>query len=202
MGLKILFIDNFDSFTYNLVDEFEKRDCEVVVYRNNITLENLEVLMTKINPGLIVISPGPSSPKDAGICIDLIKNYQGKVPILGVCLGHQCMIEALGGVVDRAINTVHGKADLITHDKKTIFAGLESPLLAGRYHSLAGKVIPDCFEVSARASDNEVMAIRHKVYFLEGVQFHPESIMTTLGGKIIENVIDLCKKKNNLKQLK
>ncbi|HIH21484.1 MAG: anthranilate synthase component II [archaeon GW2011_AR21] len=192
--MNVLFIDNFDSFTYNLVDEFGKRGCKVTVYRNNTPMKIIGEVVEKIKPKLVVISPGPSNPANAGICIHLIKKYFGKIPILGVCLGHQCIIEAFGGVVAGAKQIVHGKSCKIKHDGKTIFEGLENPFLAGRYHSLAGRKIPECLEVSAASPDGEVMAVRHKTEkFVEGVQFHPESIMTTLGGKIIENVIKLCK---------
>lgn len=190
--MKVLFIDNFDSFTYNLVDEFEKRQCECLVYRNNTPLQKIHGIVKQFKPNIIVISPGPSSPKEAGICIELIKYYKGVLPILGVCLGHQCIIEAFGGVVSRANQTVHGKPSSISHDGKTIFSGLENPFQAGRYHSLVGKKIPNCLEVTARSRDEEVMAVRHKKYFIEGVQFHPESILTACGGKIIENMIKMC----------
>ena len=195
--MKVLFIDNFDSFTYNLVDEFEKRNCAVLVYRNNISLTQLRGIINDFKPNLLVISPGPGSPKEAGCCLDLITHYQGKLPIFGVCLGHQCIIEALGGVVSKAQETVHGKPSKIFHDGKTIFKNLDNPLQAGRYHSLAGTKIPDLLEISAHSPDEKVMAVRHKKYFLEGVQFHPESILTTLGGKIIENLINLCGGKKN-----
>lgn len=192
--MNVLLIDNFDSFTYNLVDEFEKRDCKVIVYRNNAPLEKISEVAEENKIALIVISPGPSNPQNAGICIPVIKEFAGKIPIFGVCLGHQCIIEAFGGTVGRAKQIVHGKSSKIKHDGKTIFASLENPFLAGRYHSLAGTKIPECLEVSASSPDGEVMAARHKQFLIEGVQFHPESILTTMGGKIIENMIGLCKK--------
>lgn len=182
-------IDNFDSFTYNLVDEFEKRNCKVFVYRSNISLKNFEKIVEDINPKLIVISPGPSAPKDAGISIDIIKCYAGKIPIFGVCLGHQCIIEAFGGIVDKAPEILHGKPSKITHDRKTIYKNLESPFQAGRYHSLAGFKIPDELIVSAKSNSNIVMGVRHKKFFVEGVQFHPESILTPSGGLIIKNLL-------------
>lgn len=188
--MNILMIDNFDSFTYNLVDEFEKRDCKVFVYRNSIGLKNFEKIVKKINPKLIVISPGPSAPKDAGISIEVIKRYAGKIPIFGVCLGHQCIIEAFDGVVGRAPEIFHGKPSKIIHDKKTIYENLENPFQAGRYHSLAGLKIPDELIVSAKSDSNIVMGIRHKKFFIEGVQFHPESILTPSGGLIIENLLE------------
>jgi len=191
--MKILMIDNFDSFTHNLVDEFEKRNCKVDVYRNNIGMMNFDKIVEKIKPILIVISPGPSTPKDAGISIEVIRNYAGKIPIFGVCLGHQCIIEAFNGVVDRAPEVMHGKPSRVTHDKNTIFKNIENPLQAGRYHSLAALEIPDEIEVSAKSDSNIVMGVRHKNYFVEGIQFHPESILTPSGGLIIENVLSMIK---------
>jgi len=193
--MNVLFIDNFDSFTYNLVDEFEKRGCKCIVYRNNVQLQKIDAIVKGFNPRLVVISPGPSSPKEAGICIDLIKRYKGKLPIFGVCLGHQCIVKAFGGIVARANNTVHGKPSNIRHDGKGVFKGMENPFQAGRYHSLAGKRIPNCLEVTASSEDEPVMGVRHKRYFIEGVQFHPESILTTSGGQMIGNVIEMCHKK-------
>ena len=190
--MNVLFIDNFDSFTFNLVDEFAKRNCKVLVYRNNAPLEKIHSVVKEFLPRLIVISPGPGSPREAGICIELIKKYKGVLPIFGVCLGHQCIIEAFGGVVGQANETVHGKPSKIMHDGKGIFAGLENPFQAGRYHSLAGKKIPACLQVTAHSVDEKVMGVRHKKYFIEGVQFHPESILTACGGKIIENLINMC----------
>lgn len=186
--MKVLFIDNFDSFTYNLVDEFRKRDCEVVIYRNDVDLDVIDKVVEKEKPRLIVISPGPSTPKQAGNCIDVIKSYAGKIPIFGVCLGHQAIIEAFGGKVDRAPEIVHGKPTKIEHDGEGIYKGVENPLQAGRYHSLSGIEIPDCLDVTVKVNDI-VMGVKHKNYFIEGVQFHPESILTPAGGKIIENLI-------------
>ncbi|MDQ7821837.1 MAG: aminodeoxychorismate/anthranilate synthase component II [Candidatus Eremiobacteraeota bacterium] len=185
---KILFIDNFDSFTYNLVDEFEKRRCLVKIYRNNLAMDEYEALFREFSPDLLVFSPGPSAPRDAGCSIDLIKTYAGKVPMFGVCLGLQCMIEAFGGKVGHAGEIVHGKTSLITHDGKGIFSGLPSPLPVGRYHSLAGLEIPLVLEVAARKKDI-VMAVRHQSLPVTGVQFHPESILTAAGGAIIDNVL-------------
>jgi anthranilate synthase/aminodeoxychorismate synthase-like glutamine amidotransferase len=183
-------IDNFDSFTHNLVDEFEKRDCKVYVYRNNVGMKNFEKIMKKIKPKLIVISPGPSTPKNAGISISAIKKYAGKIPIFGVCLGHQCIIESFNGVVNRCKEVLHGKPSKVTHDKKTIYKNIENPFQVGRYHSLSGLKIPNELEISAKTSNNVVMGVRHKKYFVEGVQFHPESILTPSGGLIIENLLE------------
>ena len=191
--MNILMIDNFDSFTHNLVDEFEKRNCKVFVYRNNIGIENFDKIVKKIKPRLIVISPGPGTPKDAGISIDVIKKYSGKIPIFGVCLGHQAIIEAFGGVVNRCKEVLHGKPSKVTHDQKTIYKNIENPLQVGRYHSLAGLKIPDELEVSARSDSNIVMGVRFKKDFVEGVQFHPESILTPTGGLIIENLLSMVK---------
>jgi|TARA_B100002003_G_C13999309_1_gene482480 anthranilate synthase/phosphoribosyltransferase len=189
--MNVLFIDNFDSFTYNLVDEFAKRGCQVLVYRNNTPLEKINQVVKDFMPRLIVISPGPSSPSEAGNSVELIKEYAGVLPLFGVCLGHQCIVEAFGGDVGKASEIVHGKPSSIEHDGKSIFSGLENPFQAGRYHSLTGLNIPSCLEVSAN-SNGVVMGVRHKKYFIEGVQFHPESILTREGGKMIENLISKC----------
>ena len=191
--MELIMIANFDSFTYNLVDEFEKRNCKVHVYRNNIGMENFKRIVQKIKPKLIMISPGPSTPKEAGISIPSIKEYCGKIPIFGVCLGHQSIIEAFDGIVGRAPEVLHGKPSKIRHDGGTIFKGLENPLQVGRYHSLAGLKIPEELEISARSESDVVMGVRHKKFFVEGVQFHPESILTPSGGLIIENLLAMIK---------
>jgi len=190
---KILMIDNFDSFTYNLVDEFEKRGFEMIVYRNDTSIETIEKVIEKNKLSLIVISPGPSHPSEAGNSISIIKRFMGKIPIFGICLGHQAIIEAFGGRVGKVGEVVHGKASAIQHDSKTIFEGIANPFLAGRYHSLGGLEIPDCLEISAR-KDNIIMGVRHKEFkenFIEGVQFHPESILSPAGVNIIENIINM-----------
>jgi len=189
--VNVLFIDNFDSFTYNLVDEFAKRGCRVLVYRNNTPVEKIVEVAKDFKPDLIVISPGPSTPKDAGNSINVINTFLGKIPIFGVCLGHQCIIEALGGRVGAASAIVHGKPSPIKHDGKKIFTELENPFQAGRYHSLTGLKIPSCLEITATTGEI-VMGVRHREYFAEGVQFHPESILTIEGGKIIQNLIIQC----------
>ena len=191
--MNVVMIDNFDSFTYNLVDEFEKRNCNVVVYRNNIEFENFKKAVQKVNPKLIVVSPGASSPKDAGISIEAIKFYAGKIPVFGVCLGHQAIIEAFGGIVDKAPQVFHGKSSKITHDNKTIYKNLENPLQVGRYHSLAGLKIPEELIVNAKTDNGIVMGVRHKNFFVEGVQFHPESILTPNGSFMIENLLEELK---------
>lgn len=195
--MKVLFIDNFDSFVYNLVDEFEKRDCEILVYRNNANIGVIDNTVKKFKPELIVISPGPSTPKDAGNSIAIIKEYFDKIPIFGVCLGHQCIVEALGGMVGSAPEIIHGKPSKIKHDGLGIYKGIENPFQAGRYHSLTGIDVPYCMEISARSEKGIVMGIRHKECFVVGVQYHPESILTPAGGKLIENLIRLVENKAN-----
>lgn len=184
----ILFIDNYDSFTYNLVQYFGELYGNIEVYRNDeITL--LDIEMKK--PDYIIISPGPCTPDEAGISIDVIKHFAGKIPILGVCLGHQAIAQAFGGEVVKAKRLMHGKTSNIIHDNKTIFAGIPSPFKANRYHSLIvnEQSIPESLIVTARTSEGEVMAIRHKDFPIEGVQFHPESILTEYGKEIISNFI-------------
>jgi len=184
----ILMIDNFDSFTYNLVQYFSMLKKEVKVYRNNaITVAEAMAL----NPEFIVISPGPGRPEDAGITIDLIKAAAGKIPILGVCLGHQAIGHAFGGDIIKAQRIMHGKTSDVTHDGKGLFKGLTSPFKAVRYHSLAIKqeTCPACFEVTARSEDGEIMGVRHREYLIEGIQYHPESIMTTTGKRQLANFI-------------
>ena len=188
--MNVILIDNFDSFTYNIVDEFEKRNCSVTVYRNDADMKIIRTAIKKLNPKLIVISPGPSAPKDAGISKEMIKKYSGKIPIFGICLGHQCIIECFGGIVSNAPEVIHGKPSKIIHDNKTIYKNVENPLQVGRYHSLCGLKIPDCLEISAKTDNGIVMGVRHKRFFVEGVQFHPESILTPMGGLIIENLLE------------
>lgn len=187
--MRVLFIDNFDSFTYNLVDEFKKLGCVVKIYRNNIPMGELDKILSDFQPGLIVISPGPSHPKDAGICIDIIKKYYTAFPILGVCLGHQALIEAFGGYVTRAPVPVHGKKSLVYHTGSNIFHNIPAQFYAGRYHSLYGSVIPDFFTVTARTSDNIPMAVENAELKIYGLQFHPESILTAEGSIIISNIL-------------
>jgi len=188
---KVLFIDNFDSFTYNLVDEFEKRKCKIEVYRNDVPIKKLKKIVSNFKPDLIVISPGPSTPKNAGNSISVVKEFAGKIPIFGICLGEQAIIEAFGGNVGKTFETVHGKPSLIHHNEKGIFYRLDNPIQAGRYHSLSGQKIPKDLEVTAKSDSGVIMGISHKKIFVEGVQFHPESILTPKGGKIIENILKL-----------
>ena len=185
---KILMIDNFDSFTYNLVQGFRTHGAEVIVFRNNaITIEEAQTL----RPTHLVISPGPGRPKDAGVSMPLIQEFASKIPILGVCLGHQCIVEAFGGKIVYAQQLMHGKTSIIQHDQTTIFTNLDNPMVAGRYHSLAADItrLPKNLDISASTEDNEIMAVRHKTYPIEGVQFHPESILTPLGEKLMHNFL-------------
>lgn len=190
--LNVLFIDNYDSFVFNLVDEFEKRDCSVSVWRNDITVERVFELYNDLpKPALVVISPGPGSPGDAGCCVDLVKQDYAGMPIFGVCLGHQSMVEACGGSVVGAEAIVHGKSSIVkTVPGSVLFAGMDSDLSVGRYHSLIGKLDTEVtgFNVTATLGDM-VMAIEHRERPLMGVQFHPESVLTPFGGKLVDNVI-------------
>src|SRR5581483_7272430 len=174
----ILLIDNYDSFTYNLAHLFGELGADVVVRRNDeITPDEAETL----SPSHLVISPGPGRPEDAGTSMDILDRLCGRVPILGVCLGHQALVQLFGGTVGQARELVHGKATFVTHDGRGIFNGLPEDFLAGRYHSLAATSVPDVFEISATAADGEVMAVRHRELPVDGVQFHPESVLTPHG---------------------
>ena len=186
--IDILMIDNYDSFTFNLVQYFGILGAKIKVCRNDkIGLSDIE----EMNPLKIVISPGPGRPADAGISNSLIKHFYKNIPILGVCLGHQCIGEVFGADIINSGIVVHGKTSLIYHDNKTIFKGLENPFKAARYHSLIinKNNIPSCFEVSSTTEDGIVMGIRHKNYKLEGIQFHPESFLTPYGLKILQNFL-------------
>jgi len=186
----ILVIDNYDSFTYNLVQYLGELGADVGVYRNDaITIEQ----MRELRPERIVISPGPGVPKDAGLSIAAIKEFSGKIPILGVCLGNQAIGEAFGGRVVRAESLMHGKTSEICHDSATIFRGLPYRFKATRYHSLIveKETLPDSLEVSATTPDGLIMGLRHRQYPIEGVQFHPESVMTEHGKKLLANFLEL-----------
>jgi anthranilate synthase/aminodeoxychorismate synthase-like glutamine amidotransferase len=186
----LLMIDNYDSFTYNLVQYFGELGQDVRVFRNDkISISDIEQLM----PDYIVISPGPCTPNEAGVSVDTICHFAGKIPILGVCLGHQCIGAAFGGKVIRAPYLMHGKTSMINHDGKTIFSGLPNPFEATRYHSLivAYDSIPACSEVSAWTDDSIIMGLRHKEVAIEGVQFHPESVLTSAGKSILRNFLTL-----------
>ncbi len=186
----ILMIDNYDSFTYNLVQYLGELGEELKVVRNDkITVQEIE----KLKPSRIVISPGPGRPSDAGISCEAIKYFAGKMPILGVCLGEQAIGEVFGGKVVRSDKLMHGKTSVVHHDGKTIFKSLPNPFTATRYHSLIveKKSLPDCLEVSAWTDEDEIMGLRHKEYKVEGVQFHPESILTEAGKKLLANFLAL-----------
>jgi len=188
----VFVLDNYDSFTYNLVQYLGELGAEVEVRRNDqVSIAEIEAL----RPERIVISPGPCTPADAGISVELIRHFAGKVPVLGVCLGHQAIGEAFGGKVVRAKNIMHGKTSRVEHDGKTIFKGLESPMTATRYHSLivADDQLPPELEVSAHTVERDgtrvIMGLRHRKFPVEGVQFHPESVLTDEGKKLVENFL-------------
>ena len=186
----ILVIDNYDSFAYNLVQYLGELGREPVAFRNDrITLEQIE----KMAPSHIVISPGPCSPLEAGISNDVVARFRGEIPILGVCLGHQCIGYAYGGAIKRALIPVHGKTSLIHHDGDTVFRGLATPLVGGRYHSLVidADSLPGALEVSARTEEGQIMGVRNREDVVEGIQFHPESILTEKGHDILANFLSL-----------
>jgi len=186
----LLLIDNYDSFTYNLYQYLCELGQEVVVIRNDkTTIGDIEVMA----PERIVISPGPGRPENAGISNDVIRYFAGKLPILGVCLGHQCVGQAFGATVKRAGEIKHGKSSLVYHDRQGLLAGLPNPFSAIRYHSLAviQDNLPDCFKVSAQTENGIIMGLRHKEYSIEGVQFHPESIMTKEGKDLLQNFLNM-----------
>ena len=188
----ILLIDNYDSFTYNLYQYMGIFEKDIKFVRNaKVTIEEIE----QLNPDRIVLSPGPKSPKEAGICIDVVKHFYQKKPILGICLGHQSIGAAFGAEIVHAKELMHGKQSLITQDGRGIFEGIPSPVHVARYHSLAvdEKTLPDVFEILARTEDGEIMAMQHKEYPLIGIQFHPESILTPYGARIIENFMKTVK---------
>jgi para-aminobenzoate synthetase component 2 len=187
----LLVIDNYDSFTYNLVQYLGELGETVEVYRNDqVTIDEIE---NRLRPERIVISPGPGTPDDAGVTLNVIKRFSGKVPLLGVCLGHQAIGQAFGGKVIRAPELMHGKASKVSHDGKTIFAGLSDEIVAGRYHSLIveRESLPACLQVSAQTADDVIMGLRHRELKVEGVQFHPESILTSEGKQLLANFLKL-----------
>ncbi|UXH42862.1 aminodeoxychorismate/anthranilate synthase component II [Rossellomorea vietnamensis] len=189
----ILMIDNYDSFTYNLVQFLGELGEELIVKRNDeVTLDEIEAL----SPDYLMISPGPCSPNEAGVSLEAIRAFAGKIPIFGVCLGHQSIAQVFGGDVIRAERLMHGKVSPMIHDGKTVFEGMPNPFNATRYHSLIVKreTLPDCFDISAETAQGEIMAIRHKYLPVEGVQFHPESIMTEQGKRLLLNFLNAYKK--------
>ena len=182
----LLIVDNYDSFTYNLAHLFEEIGAEVTVLRNDaIDADEAE----RIDPTHLVISPGPGRPPEAGATLEIVKRLGPRVPTLGVCLGHQAIVEAFGGEVGQAKRLVHGKAAAVAHDGRGLFEGLPDPLEGGRYHSLAATRVPDVLEVSATTDDGEVMGVRHRELPVEGVQFHPESVLTPLGPDLGRNFL-------------
>lgn len=193
----LLMIDNYDSFTYNLVQYFGELGADVVVHRNDqITVQEIE----KLDPKYIVVSPGPCTPNEAGVSIDTIKHFAGKKPILGVCLGHQSIGQAFGGNIVHASAIMHGKTSMMFHSDVGVFKGIDNPFEATRYHSLVIEkaTLPDCLEVTAWTQNaggdiDEIMGVRHKDYPIEGMQFHPESILTTAGHKLLRNFLETYK---------
>lgn len=185
----ILLIDNYDSFTWNLYQYFCELGASVTVKRNDdISLDDI----ASLTPHKIVISPGPCTPDDAGISLDVIRHYAGKIPLLGVCLGHQAIAQAFGARIVRAAKVMHGKTSPITHQQQGVFRGLNNPLTVTRYHSLLidPETLPDCFDVTARSAAGEIMGIRHRQWDLEGVQFHPESILSEQGHELLANFLN------------
>lgn len=185
----LLMIDNYDSFTYNLVQYLAEIGQEVEVVRNDkISIDEIN----KLNPQYIVISPGPCTPNEAGISLELIEAFKGKIPILGVCLGHQSIGQAFGGKIVHAQTIMHGKTSKISHNNKGVFRGIKNPFIATRYHSLVveKQTLPNCFDITAWTDDNEIMGIKHKELAIEGVQFHPESILSEHGHDLLKNFLD------------
>lgn len=186
MSARLLLIDNYDSFTYNLVQAFRVLGAQVDVYRND-AISNTQIETAGYSH--LVISPGPGRPADAGISIDAILACAGRMPVLGVCLGHQAIVEAYGGEVASAATLMHGKASAVHHDGSRLFAGLDNPFEAGRYHSLAARRMPQVLKVTAQTDDGEVMALQHRELPVVGVQFHPESVLTPQGDQLMENFL-------------
>jgi anthranilate synthase/aminodeoxychorismate synthase-like glutamine amidotransferase len=184
---RILLVDNYDSFTYNLAHLFEELGADVTVLRNDAVDADRAAAL---EPTHLVVSPGPGRPDGAGTSLEILRRLAPTVPTLGVCLGHQAIVEAFGGEVGQAQALVHGKASEVAHDGRGIFAGLPEPLPAGRYHSLAATRVPDCLEVSARTPDGEVMAVRHRQLPVDGIQFHPESVLTPDGAELGRNFLE------------
>ena len=190
MNARLLLIDNYDSFTYNLVQAFMVLGADVQVFRNDkITVDEALAL----EPTHLCISPGPGRPDDAGVSLDMIGAFEHRVPVLGVCLGHQCLVQHCGGQIVSAERLMHGKTSMVSHDAKTIYTGLSEPFQAGRYHSLTAESdsLPDTLEVTAQTGRGEIMGVRHRERPLEGVQFHPESVLTPEGDRLMQNFLQL-----------
>ncbi|MBS0614291.1 MAG: aminodeoxychorismate/anthranilate synthase component II [Proteobacteria bacterium] len=190
MTARLLLIDNYDSFTYNLVQAFLMLGAEVEVFRND-AITPAQALARQ--PTHVVISPGPGTPRQAGVSMDMIRAFAGKVPVLGVCLGHQSLMEVFGGQVVRAGRLMHGKVSPVLHDGRGVFEGMASPMQAGRYHSLIAEPasLPEVLEVSARTAEGEIMGVRHRQLTVEGVQFHPESVLTPEGPALMNNFLNM-----------
>lgn len=185
----IIFIDNFDSFTYNLVDQFRSLNHDVTIYRNSIDVDAIEQAVESLENPVLLLSPGPGRPADAGCMPQLIKRLQGKVPMIGICLGHQAIVEAYGGTVESAGNIVHGKVSMMSHQSHPIYKGLADTIAIARYHSLVATNIPECLTVTAEV-DGLVMSVTHEEHKVCGFQYHPESIMTTYGATLLSNAIE------------
>ncbi|MBC3796268.1 aminodeoxychorismate/anthranilate synthase component II [Acetobacterium tundrae] len=188
-------IDNYDSFTYNLVQYLEGLNEQVIVKRNDkITIDEIALM----KPAMIVLSPGPCTPNESGICLEVVDYFKGKIPILGICLGHQIIGQAFGCKIVKAQEPVHGKVHAITHNNRGVFQGLNNPLKVTRYHSLVveNKEIPDFFEITAQTNEGEIMGLRHREYKIEGVQFHPEAILTEMGMELLDNFFQSTKEKD------
>ncbi|WP_162063104.1 aminodeoxychorismate/anthranilate synthase component II [Vibrio taketomensis] len=192
----IIFIDNFDSFTYNLVDQFRSLGHDVTIYRNHIAAAQIEQAVLKLDNPVVLLSPGPGAPADAGCMPELIQRLKGKVPMIGICLGHQAIVEAYGGVVAGAGNIVHGKVSMMAHQNHTIYQSLPSPLAIARYHSLVAVTVPESLTVTAEV-DGLVMSVVQEQDKVCGFQFHPESIMTTYGATLLANAIDWALERKN-----
>lgn len=191
----ILMIDNYDSFTYNLVQYLMMLKEEVMVVRNDaIGIEEIK----ELNPEIIILSPGPCTPTESGVCMNVLESLKEQFPILGICLGHQAIAQAFGGEIIKAIRPVHGKVSAIKHDGRGVFKGLNQPLKVTRYHSLVvnRENLPDCLEVTAVAEDGQIMGLRHKTYMIEGVQFHPEAILTEQGHELLLNFLKRARDKS------
>ncbi|WP_417877360.1 aminodeoxychorismate/anthranilate synthase component II [Vibrio sp.] len=192
----IVFIDNFDSFTYNLVDQFRSLGHSVTIYRNNIAAETIEDAVNELENPVVLLSPGPGAPSEAGSMPDLIQRMKGKVPMIGICLGHQAIVEAYGGTVAGAGEIIHGKVSMMEHDNHATYANLPSPLAIARYHSLVATSVPETLTITAEV-DGLTMSVVHEQDKVCGFQFHPESIMTTYGATLLANAIEWALEKNN-----
>ncbi|NLS12991.1 aminodeoxychorismate/anthranilate synthase component II [Vibrio sp. SM6] len=193
---QIVFIDNFDSFTYNLVDQFRALGYPVTIYRNHIDANTIIHALSQMENPVVVLSPGPGKPSDAGCMPELIERLKGKVPMIGICLGHQAIVEAYGGVVEGAGNIVHGKTSMMAHENHAIYQGLPNPLAIARYHSLVATQVPESLTITAEV-DGLVMSVVHEDHRVCGFQYHPESIMTTFGANLLVNAIEWAQNKHD-----